>query len=207
MNAIEINLLQKAPKPKSRNPILLPSLLGGLLVVFIVYAGISTMLANADIADMEEEISNVNAEIQQVQLTMQNNRFTSLFGKYSALPDQLRASFPAASEVLTRLQPYISTQMNVTEFEFLDQGTVKMKGSFTELEAFVTFIRSLENSGEFQVVHYSDLIKPDFSKDIEIEIDPETGLPLNDPFNTKLVVTSTIELQLMPKGGINNGGE
>jgi hypothetical protein len=146
LQSIEINLLQMRQEEQAgTNPILRYVF---MTAIVLVVGGMGWMYTSAksEIKNTNKALEQVNLQIKESQSKLAGSPTAGAVADFVALPKQLIASKPLATDVLDNLSALMPLASNLTALSFGDGNKVKVTGNFASSEDIITFMQATKAS-------------------------------------------------------------
>ncbi|OCT14146.1 hypothetical protein A8709_25205 [Paenibacillus pectinilyticus] len=187
LQSIEINLLQTRQDEQTGTSPTLKYVFIAALVVVVGGMGWMYTSAKSDIKSSNKALEQINLQIKEGQSKLASSPTAGAVADFLALPKQLSASKPLATDVLDKLSALMPLSSNLTALSFGEGNKLKITGNFASSEDIITFMQATKASASFTLLSTSGMTKVVAAaedKNAPVVIDPP--LP---------VIQATFELQ------------
>ncbi|NOU62948.1 hypothetical protein GC096_02665 [Paenibacillus sp. LMG 31461] len=187
LQSIEINLLQMRHEEQAGTSPILRYVFLTAIVVVIGGMGWMYTSAKSEIKNTNKALEQVNLQIKESQTKIASSPSAGAVADFVALPKQLLASKPLATDVLDKLSALMPLTSNLTALSFGDGNKVKVTGNFATSEDIITFMQATKASSSFTLISTSGM-----NKVIAAQEDKNAPVVTDPPLP---VIQATFELQ------------
>jgi hypothetical protein len=143
--SIEINLMPYDSVPKMQQ--VRPYIVGGILFILIIISMfVITLIFSNQTAKTEQQILAVDGQIRAIEIQIKERQTLGSVAEYLAIPEQLAATQPTTSTIVSELDRLVRPGMNVQSFEWLATNRMNVSISFASTEILIRFIEELKSS-------------------------------------------------------------
>ncbi|MGO4494465.1 PilN domain-containing protein [Paenibacillus sp. 2RAB27] len=187
LQSIEINLLQMRHEEQAGTSPILRYVFLTAIVVVVGGMGWMYTSAKSEIKNANKALEQVNLQIKESQTKIASSPSAGAVADFVALPKQLLASKPLATDVLDKLSALMPLTSNLTALSFGDGNKVKVTGNFATSEDIITFMQATKASSSFTLISTSGM-----NKVIGAQEDKNAPVVAEPPLP---VIQATFELQ------------
>ncbi|NQX59083.1 PilN domain-containing protein [Paenibacillus qinlingensis] len=159
LQSIEINLLQMRHEEQTGPSPLLRYVF--MTAIVLVVGGMGWMYTNAksELKQTNKALEQVNQQIKEGQAKIAGSPTAGAVADFIALPNQLNASKPLATDVLDKLSALMPLTSNLTALSFGEGNKLKVTGNFASSEDIITFMQATKASSTFTLISNSGMNK------------------------------------------------
>ncbi|WNR42380.1 PilN domain-containing protein [Paenibacillus roseipurpureus] len=187
LQSIEINLLQMRQDEQTGTSPLLRYVFIGAFLVIVGGMGWMYMSAKSEIKQTNLALERINQQIKEGQTKLAISPTAGGVADFVALPKQLLASKPQATEVLDKLSALMPNASNITALSFGEGNKLKVTGNFATSEDVITFMQATKASASFTLLSSSGM-----NKIAAVAEDKNAPVVIDPPLP---VIQATFELQ------------
>lgn len=160
-----------------------------MTAIVLVVGGMGWMYTSAksEIKSTNKALEQVNLQIKESQTKIASSPSAGAVADFVALPKQLVASKPLATDVLDKLSALMPLTSNLTALSFGDGNKVKITGNFATSEDIITFMQATKASSSFTLISSSGM-----NKVISSQEDKNAAVVTEPPLP---IIQATFELQ------------
>ncbi|MDR6549541.1 PilN domain-containing protein [Paenibacillus qinlingensis] len=159
LQSIEINLLQMRQEEQTGSSPLLRYVFMAAIVVVVGGMGWMYTTAKSELKKTNAAIEQVNLQIKEGQSKLANSPTVGAVADFIAIPKQIIASKPLATDVLDKLSALMPLASNITALSFGDGNKLKVTGNFASSEDVITFMQATKASTSFTLISTSGMNK------------------------------------------------
>lgn len=159
LQSIEINLLQMRQEEQAGTSPILKYVFIAALVMVVGGMGWMYTSAKSEIKSTNKALEQVNAEIKAGQMKLASSPTAGAITDFIAMPKQLIASKPRATDVLDKLSALMPMASNLTSLSFGEGNKLKITGNFASSEDVITFMQATKASNSFIILSTSGMTK------------------------------------------------
>ncbi|KRE69209.1 hypothetical protein ASL11_12380 [Paenibacillus sp. Soil750] len=190
LQSIEINLLQMRQEEQAGTNPILRYVFMTAIVLLVGGMGWMYTSAKSEIKNTNKALEQVNLQIKESQSKLAGSPTAGAVADFVALPKQLIASKPLATDVLDNLSALMPLASNLTALSFGDGNKVKVTGNFASSEDIITFMQATKASSSFTLISTSGM-----NKVVSTQEDKNAAVVNDLPMP---VIQATFELQYKP---------
>ncbi|CAN7698650.1 PilN domain-containing protein [Paenibacillus sp. LjRoot56] len=187
LQSIEINLLQMRHEEQAGTSPIFRYVFMTAIVLVVSGMGWMYTSAKSEIKSTNKALEQVNLQIKESQTKIASSPSAGAVADFVALPKQLVASKPLATDVLDKLSALMPLTSNLTALSFGDGNKVKITGNFATSEDIITFMQATKASSSFTLISSSGM-----NKVISSQEDKNAAVVTEPPLP---IIQATFELQ------------
>ncbi|WP_136604241.1 hypothetical protein [Paenibacillus dokdonensis] len=150
--SIEIDLLQitntKPAGRKIRTPMIAA---GGVILLMCIIVGWIWIGTNSKLVGAKQDLAQVQSQISQMEAELQKSQFTGSLPQLLKLPGDARSMKPQTTVLLKQFGHLLPEYANTVVLELGSDNTLKYTALFATIEDIVTFTQSVEASLNFTI--------------------------------------------------------
>ena len=159
LQSIEINLLQMRHEEQAGTSPILRYVFMTAIVLVVGSMGWMYISAKSEIKKTNTALEQVNLQIKEGQTKLASSPTAGAVADFIAIPKQLIASKPLATDVLDKLSALMPLTSNLTALSFGDGNKLKVTGNFASSEDVITFMQATKESTSFTLISTSGMNK------------------------------------------------
>ncbi|CAN7584792.1 hypothetical protein LJR153_004295 [Paenibacillus sp. LjRoot153] len=159
LQSIEINLLQMRHEEQTGPSPLLRYVFMTAIVLAVGGMGWMYTSAKSELKKTNKALEQVNLQIKESQAKIAGSPTAGAVADFIALPKQLIASKPLATDVLDKLSALMPLTSNLTSLSFGEGNKLKVTGNFATSEDIITFMQATKASSSFTLISSSGMNK------------------------------------------------
>jgi hypothetical protein len=152
--SIEVNLLPDSAVSFSRlyRPYILAA--SGFVILLLILL-VTSLIANSSNNANEEKIAEIETEISNLQAKISESNVLGSVSDYVELPRQIRNTQPSMDDLYSDFNQLLTDGMNVQTFEVDGSERIRFNAAFATTEILISFLNNVKQSTTFELVSSS----------------------------------------------------